>query len=169
MGRCLAGDPDAWEALVRTHERYVAAILRRGYGLADHEAQDAFQEVFTRVYERLGTLQNPGALRSWIGRTAAHAAVDQIRRRRETPISDLPDLPDPDDVLAGLELALAVHAELAELPADAREIIERFYLRDESYRTIAAAMGIAEGTVASRLSRALERLREGAAPLALAA
>ena len=52
--RCLAGDQAAWAAYVERFSRYVLAITARGCGLAEHDAEDVFQEVFARAYERLG-------------------------------------------------------------------------------------------------------------------
>jgi RNA polymerase sigma factor (sigma-70 family) len=56
--------------------------------------------------------------------------------------------------------ALAVHEALAELPEHCQEILDRFFARDESYQTIGAALDIPAGTIASRISRCLAKLRE---------
>jgi DNA-directed RNA polymerase specialized sigma24 family protein len=59
-----------------------------------------------------------------------------------------------------LEDALAVHEALAATPEHCREILDRFFARDESYRTIGEALDLPAGTIASRISRCLARLRE---------
>ena len=59
-----------------------------------------------------------------------------------------------------LEEALTVHEALAETPEHCREILDRFFARDESYRTIGDALELPAGTIASRISRCLARLRE---------
>src|SRR5436190_22389614 len=51
--RCRQGSTDAWNGLVERFSRYVYAICSRGFGLGPDDAEDAFQEVFTRVYARL--------------------------------------------------------------------------------------------------------------------
>jgi RNA polymerase sigma-70 factor (ECF subfamily) len=66
---------------------------------------------------------------------------------------------DVDDRLADLDDALAVRQALTRLPQGCAEILDRFFCRDESYRTIGTALGIPPGTIASRISRCLERLR----------
>ena len=55
---CRAGDPDAWNALVERFSRYVYAICTQGFRMRDADAEDVYQEVFTRVYTRLDTLRD---------------------------------------------------------------------------------------------------------------
>lgn len=159
VARCRAGDQDAWEALVDRYARYVHAIVARAYGLDPHDAEDVFQEVFTRVYERLDTLRDGEALRPWIAQTARNCAVDSLRRTgREVPVDDVPE--GVDDGLARLDEALTVHAALEGLSPECREILDRFFCRDESYRTIGSELELPPGTIASRIARCLTRLRD---------
>ena len=65
-----------------------------------------------------------------------------------------------DDVLGELEQAYDVHEALAALPENCQEILDRFFARDESYRTIGDALELPAGTIASRISRCLTKLRE---------
>jgi RNA polymerase sigma factor (sigma-70 family) len=65
-----------------------------------------------------------------------------------------------DDVLAQLEEAFDVHEALADLPEHCREILDRFFARDESYRAIGEALELPAGTIASRISRCLDKLRD---------
>ena len=71
-----------------------------------------------------------------------------------------PDLGVGEDQIDELTDAFAVHEALAELPENCREILDRFFARDESYRTIGEALDLPSGTIASRISRCLTRLRE---------
>ena len=64
-----------------------------------------------------------------------------------------------EDVLTDLEEAFDVHEALAELPENCREILDRFFAQDESYRTIGDNLGLPAGTIASRISRCLDKLR----------
>jgi len=112
--RCRAGDQAAWDALVDRYARYVHAIVARVYRLDSHDAEDVFQEVFARVFERLDTLRDGDALRPWIAQTARNCAVDSLRRSgREVPVDDVPEV--VDDGLARLDEALTVHAALDRL------------------------------------------------------
>lgn len=163
VARCRAGDPAAWDALVDRYARYVHAIVTRVYRLEPRDAEDVFQEVFARVFERLHTLRDGAALRPWIAQTARNCAVDALRRAgRETPVAELPD--GPDERLAELDEALTVDAALDRLSPECHDILDRFFRRDESYRTIGAELGIPSGTIASRIARCLSRLREALEP-----
>lgn len=157
--RCRAGDESAWELLVERYARYVYAIATRVYRLEPPDAEDVFQEVFIRAYERLGTLRDADSLRPWLAQTTRRCAIDTLRKAgREISTDDLPE--ESDDVFDRLDEALAVRASLDGLSPECREILDRFFCRDESYRTIADLLNLPAGTVASRISRCLGRLRE---------
>jgi RNA polymerase sigma factor (sigma-70 family) len=159
VARCRAGEDGAWEELVARYSRYVYAIATQGYRLRDQDAEDVFQDVFMRVYERLDTLRDPGALRPWIGQLTRRRCLDAVGSRvPEQPVDDLEV--EAEDVLEELEQAVAVHEALATLDEPCREILDRFFARDESYRTISQALRIPAGTIASRISRCLVKLRE---------
>ena len=159
VARCRAGDQQAWEALVDRYARYVHAIVVRVYRLDSHDAEDVFQEVFARAFERLDTLRDGDALRAWIAQTARNCAVDTLRRSgRELPVDEVPE--DVDDGVARLDEALTVHEALDRLSVECHEILDRFFCRDESYRTIGADLDLPPGTIASRIARCLSRLRD---------
>ena len=65
-----------------------------------------------------------------------------------------------DDKMETLDEAFAVHEAMAKLSENCREILDRFFARDESYQTIGSALDIPSGTIASRISRCLSRLSE---------
>lgn len=111
-------------------------VLRGVFRLAGHDAEDVFQEVFTRVYIRLGTLREDHALRSWIAQIAGNAALDRLRSVSPEPAGD-DALQERafDEPFTALEEALAVRAALARLPDHQAEILDRFFARDESYHT----------------------------------
>ncbi|HUH15630.1 MAG TPA: sigma-70 family RNA polymerase sigma factor [Gaiellaceae bacterium] len=160
VGRCRAGDPAAWNELVERFSRYVYAIAMRAYRLPEHDAEDVFQEVFARAYERLGSLRDDGAVRPWLAQLTRNACVDRLRAgAREHPV-DEPPAEEADAMLEQLDEALDVHEGLRGLSGDCREILDRFFARDESYRTIGEALDLPAGTIASRISRCLGKLRE---------
>lgn len=160
VGRCRAGEPAAWNELVQRFSRYVYAIAVRVYRLPDHDAEDVFQDVFARTYERLDTLRDDAAIRPWLAQLTRNACVDRLRASaREQPVHALPG-EDADAMLERLDEALDVHEGLESLSGDCREILDRFFARDESYRTIGEALQLPAGTIASRISRCLARLRE---------
>ena len=161
VARCREGDEAAWSELVNRFSRYVYAIIGQGFGLRAENAEDVFQEVFARAYQHLGRLREDEAIRPWIAQLTRRLCIDQLRSGSREQLSDEELEPaEVDETLDKLEEALAVHEALAELPEHCQEILDRFFARDESYQTIGAALEIPSGTIASRISRCLARLKE---------
>ena len=162
VSRCRAGDPDAWNEFVERFSRYVYAICGRGFRLSQQDAEDVFQEVFARAFERLSELRSDEAVRPWLAQLTRRLSIDRLRLiARDTP-SDAElgeDEREVDDVLAQLDEAMAVRAALDKVGDPCREILDRFFCRDESYRTIGDMLEIPAGTIASRISRCLEKVR----------
>jgi RNA polymerase sigma-70 factor, ECF subfamily len=158
VGQCLRGEAAAWNELVERYSRYVYAIVSQGFRLEGHDAEDAFQEVFLRIYDRLGSLQSPEALRPWIAQLTRRVCLDRVTARREEPTDAEPD--GVDATMEQLDEAFAVREALAQLPGECQEVLDRFFCRDESYRTIGEELGLPAGTIASRISRCLGRLRD---------
>ena len=156
------GDEDAWRELVDRFSRYVYAICVQAFRLPEHDAEDVFQEVFARVYERLDSLREDEAVRPWIAQLTRRLCIDRLRagsREADTDLDELPELP-AEDVLTALEEAFDVHEAMADLPENCQQILDRFFARDESYRTIGDTLGLPAGTIASRISRCLDKLRD---------
>jgi RNA polymerase sigma factor (sigma-70 family) len=159
VARCRAGDGAAWNELVERFSRYVYAITVQGFRLGQQDAEDVFQEVFAKVYEHLGRLRDDAAIRPWIGQLTRRTCIDRLRTGdRETPLDDI-EPPGIDDLLSTLDEALTVRGALGTLSERCQEILDRFFARDESYRVIADALDVPPGTVASRISRCLEKLK----------
>jgi RNA polymerase sigma-70 factor (ECF subfamily) len=161
VSRCRAGDTDAWNEFVERFSRYVYAICGRGFRLPRQDAEDVFQEVFSRAFERLAELRNDDAVRPWLAQLTRRLCIDRLRLNAR----DNPSDPDPDeqqaadDVLATLDDAMTVRAALDKVGDPCREILDRFFCRDESYSTIGDVLEIPAGTVASRISRCLDKVR----------
>jgi RNA polymerase sigma factor (sigma-70 family) len=160
VGRCRAGDAAAWHELVERFSRYVYAIAIRAYRLSEHDAEDVFQEVFARTYERLGSLRDDEALRPWLAQLTRNACVDRLRAAAREQPEEEPAAEHADATIERLDEALAVHDALAALSGDCREILDAFFARDESYRVIGERLDLPAGTIASRISRCLGKLRE---------
>jgi RNA polymerase sigma-70 factor, ECF subfamily len=160
LSRCRAGDEQAWRDLVEHYSRYVYAIAVQGFRLAEPDAEDVFQECFARVYENLGKLRDDEAFRPWLAQLTRRLCIDRIRTGgREQPAEPVEE-GVLDETLATLDESLSVYEALSGLSDDCREILDRFFARDESYRTISEALDIPAGTIASRISRCLTKLRE---------
>ncbi|HJU37811.1 MAG TPA: sigma-70 family RNA polymerase sigma factor [Gaiellaceae bacterium] len=160
VSRCRAGDPDAWNEFVERFSRYVYAICSRGFRLAEQDAEDVFQEVFARAFERLADLRSDDAVRPWLAQLTRRLCIDKLRLlARDAPSDADPDELDVDDVLSTLDDAMTVRAALDAVGDPCREILDRFFCRDESYRTIGDHLDLPAGTIASRISRCLDKVR----------
>jgi RNA polymerase sigma factor (sigma-70 family) len=159
VARCRSGDHDAWQELVERFSRYVYAIAVQAFKLPDYDAEDVFQEVFARAYEHLGKLRDDEAIRPWLAQLTRRLCIDRLRAAAHEQPEDVVESGDLDDTITRLDDALAVHEALAILPDTCRDILDRFFARDESYRAIGEALDIPSGTIASRISRCLAKLR----------
>ena len=163
--RCLSGDANAWEDLVRQHTRRVYGLCYRFTG-RDSEAQDLTQDVFLRVFRALGSFRSAeGCFTTWLTRLTRNLLIDHYRRTRNQRVTDSIDeqLPRteegfvsvsrPDSALAGREASELLQAALARLSPELRETIILRDLQEMEYREIAQVLEIPEGTVKSRLNR----------------
>ncbi|HLG08130.1 MAG TPA: sigma-70 family RNA polymerase sigma factor [Gaiellaceae bacterium] len=157
--RCRAGDPDAWGELVERYSRYVYAICVKGFRLSEEDAEDVFQDVFARVFTRLDTLRDAAALRPWIAQLTRRRCLDAIsgggkeQSTAEIATAEATDMEEIDE-------AFAVREAVATLSDACRDILDRFFAQDQSYRTISEELGLPSGTIASRIARCLRKLRD---------
>jgi RNA polymerase sigma factor (sigma-70 family) len=161
VARCRGGDREAWNELVERFSRYVYAICIQGFRLASHDAEDVFQEVFARVYQHLDRLRSDEAIRPWIAQLTRRLCLDRLRGAGREGPAELGELESSrfDETLASLDEALTVRAGLEAVGEPCREMLDRFFCRDESYKTIGEALDLPSGTISSRISRCLGKLR----------
>jgi RNA polymerase sigma factor (sigma-70 family) len=159
VGRCRTGDAAAWNELVERFSRYVYAICTQGFRLSEHDAEDVFQDVFTRVYTHLDRLRDDEAFRPWLAQLTRRTCIDRLRSGgRETPTDDV-EPTEVDETLSQLDESLAIHNAMGAMTDNCRDILDRFFAQDESYRTIGEALDLPAGTIASRISRCLDKLK----------
>jgi RNA polymerase sigma factor (sigma-70 family) len=161
VSRCRSGDQAAWNELVERFSRYVFAICVQAFRLSTEDAEDVFQEVFARVYQHLDRLRSDDSIRPWIAQLTRRLCIDRLRSSGREGPAELDDL-DPggvDEALAGLDDALTLRASLDAVGDPCRDILDRFFSRDESYKSIGDALGLPAGTIASRISRCLGKVR----------
>jgi RNA polymerase sigma factor (sigma-70 family) len=161
VSRCRDGEQAAWNELVERFSRYVYAISTQAFRLSPHDAEDVFQEVFARVYEHLDRLRSDEAIRPWIAQLTRRLCIDRYRSGGREGPADGEDL-EPggvDEALAELDEALTVRACLDAVGDPCREILDRFFCRDESYKVIGDALELPAGTIASRISRCLAKVK----------
>ena len=161
VARCRRGDPAAWDELVERFSRYVYAIAVQAFRLSPSDAEDVFQEVFARVYEHLNRLRSDDAIRPWIAQLTRRLCIDRIRasRREGVAVEEDEEPAEVDEALTSLDDAMSVRAALDAIGDPCRDILNRFFCEDESYKTIGDALGLPSGTIASRISRCLAKLK----------
>jgi len=157
--RCRAGNTDAWNELVERFSRYVYAVCSRGFRLSEEDAEDVFQEVFTRVFTHLDTLRNDAALRPWIAQLTRRLCLDTIQKSGREQATAEPLAEDLASDLNEIDEAFTVREAMTTLSDPCQDILDRFFARDQSYRTISDELDIPSGTIASRIARCLSKLR----------
>ncbi|MGE0591345.1 MAG: RNA polymerase sigma factor [Vicinamibacterales bacterium] len=171
--RCVSGDSSACADLVSAHQRMVYGLALNLLGDRD-EALDLSQEVFLRVFRTLSAFRGQSSLRTWIYRIVVNQARNRQRwwrrRARSLQVSldehlqacgDLActNQPLPDRLLASKETAARLWQALERLPFDQRTALVLREIDGLKYDEIAFSLGIAVGTVKSRLTRARQALR----------
>jgi RNA polymerase sigma-70 factor (ECF subfamily) len=159
VARCRTGDESAWRELVARYSRYVHAIATQAFRLSDDDAEDVFQEVFTRTYTRLDALRDDAAIRPWLAQLTRNLCLDRIREATRTQPAEDVDPGGADETLAQIDDALTVQEAMTRLGDPCAELLDRFFCRDQSYRIIGDELELPAGTIASRLSRCLTKLR----------
>jgi RNA polymerase sigma factor (sigma-70 family) len=132
VSRCRAGEAEAWNELVERFSRYVYAIAVQAFRFPQHDAEDAFQEVFARIYEHLGRLRNDEAIRPWIAQLTRRVCIDRLRVAGREGLFDPDELEtaELDETLGRLDEAMTVRAGLdavgdpcRRLPRDPRPVL----------------------------------------------
>jgi RNA polymerase sigma factor (sigma-70 family) len=162
-GRAAGGDVDAFAHLV---ERHRGVALRVAYGIAGDDAEDVVQEACVKAFGALARFEAGRAFRPWLLAIVANEARNRRRgagrwRRLGLRLADRPGTggPDPAEVSERDEDRRRLLSAVARLPDADREIIALRWFADLSEAETATALGCPVGTVKSRSSRALARLR----------
>lgn len=167
VARAQGGDPEAFSQLVERHQTMVYRLALGKTG-SPQDAEEVTQTAFLKAWQGLRTFQGKAAFSTWLYRLTANAAVDLLRRRREPALSlDDPDLPPiPDQAPSPEELSMAAERRrllwqaIDQLPESHRLPLVLRELEELSYREIARALDLEEGTVKSRLARGRLMLRQ---------
>ncbi len=158
---------DAYARLVRTHQ---AGALHLAYVIcgASGEAEDAAQEAFVKAYYALGRFRPEAPFRNWLLAIVANEARNRRRAAGRRSRYELTVDPasggtalSPEAAVIAAEDRRWLAAALGQLPARLREVVSCRYLIGLSEAETAEVLGVPAGTVKSRLSRGLGRLRGG--------
>jgi RNA polymerase sigma-70 factor (ECF subfamily) len=161
--RAGQGDAAAVQALVARKLSRVLALAERMLGDAA-EAEDVAQETFLRIWRHAANWRS-GAARfdTWLHRVVLNLCYDRLRRRREQPMAEPPDQPDPgpapDRGLMAEDVGRRVRAALQALPVRQREAILLCHYQELGNIEAAQVMGVSIEALESLLSRGRRALR----------
>lgn len=172
-----AGDAGAFDLLYSRHKGGVFRYLRRQTGNTGH-AEELFQDVWLRLIDARSRYEPQAKFTTWLYTIARNLCVDQSRRAKhrkaqslDAPLGSSPESATLLDVLPAdqmatdrktinRELHLRLHAAIARLGEEQREVFLMREFLDMQFKEIAVVVGCPENTVKSRMRYALEKLRE---------
>jgi len=171
--RARGGDVEGFNDLVRRHQTAVFNVVLRT--VCDPAlAEEITQESFLRAWQAIGQFRG-GSVRGWLMRIAINRSYDALRSRKRRPSASLDALDyepvpawssqaapseQPEAFTMRGELSVALEQMLARLPDDQRTALLLVDLQGLAYNEAAGIMGVANGTIKSRISRALATLRD---------
>ena len=176
VARAKRGDRDAFRALVERHERKAYAVAL-GMVKQPDDARDIVQEAFLKVWRSLGAFEGQSAFYTWLYRIVANLCIDHLRKGKaqveydDQRVHEEDQVAGDDNILpqtAGLhpgrafeskELGAAIERALETLSPNHRAVLLMREVEGLSYREMAQAMGVSEGTIMSRLFHARKKMQ----------
>ena len=177
IARCRNGDVDAFEVLVRTYQGRMFNIACRIIGNAD-DAAEVVQDTFVAAYRNLHAFEQRSRFSTWLYAITVNTSrnrLSQVMARKARETHSLDDLPTHDsgrgsrepassepsalDQLTGKELQAMIQTCLNRLEPEFREVIVLRDVQGFAYEEIGTMLGLAAGTVKSRLFRARESVK----------
>ncbi len=164
VDRCLEGDQDAWEAIVRTHARRIFGLSYRYTGRRD-EAEDLTQDIFIRIYQTLWSYRSDsGSFIHWALKVSRNLIIDRYRQsRRFQQFGGSPEIesmnladdvhPSAEQTVEQAESSEILHNALHTLSPETKEAIILRDLEGMCYKEMSEVLGVPEGTIKSRISR----------------
>ncbi len=163
--RCQEGDRDAQKQLYESCHLKVFQLMVRMVGQQD--AADLTQQVFLNLFRKIGQFEGRSAFETWLYRLASNEALQHLRKQNRRKIESLPFEPTSrgNEGNEPLEQRELLQEALAQVDADLRLIFLLREMEGLSYREIAEAANVPEGTVGSRLNRVRRELKKHLADL----
>jgi RNA polymerase sigma-70 factor (ECF subfamily) len=168
VSQVLSGDRKAFKQLIKQHERLVSHMVGR---LINHQEdrEELCQDVFLRVYEKLGEFNFQSKLSTWVATIAYRQGVNHLRKKK-IEISKIPEeesftahfISDEnlEEKLEDKEMNALVLKFVDQLPAHYKMVLTLYHVDQMNYQEIENVTGMPEGTVKSYLFRARHLLKE---------
>lgn len=172
--RAQQGSADAFDALVRQHDRLVFQMI---YGILGNfqDTCDVYQETFIRAFRKIATFRFESELSTWLGRIAINLSINWRKRQHRKEVFsleeksesgatwELPEAPGAgnraENKLLDQELQQHLKKGLRQLSAQQRTVFVLKHMHGHKIKDIAEMMGCAEGTVKNHLFRATQSLQ----------
>jgi RNA polymerase sigma-70 factor (ECF subfamily) len=171
IDRFKTGDASAFEELVLKYQDKIYNLCRHMLGNV-HDAEDAAQDVFLKVYQALPKFQPNASLYTWLYRIATNTCIDYKRKPiweslfgsyedgREIVHDRASDAPSPERLYQSKQIDQVLKESLGKLSPKLRAIIILKEIEELSYEKIAETLDVSLGTVKSRIARAREELQK---------
>ena len=161
--RCLAGDQQAWEAIVQQHRRRVFNVAYKFVGKHD-EAEDLTQDIFLKLFKSLDTFDRRANFQTWLISVSRNLCIDHyrsVRKERESidrgvdtdTLAPASPGAGPIEALEQRDRVSLLRNALAALPDSLRTAVVMRDIQELSYQDIATRLHLPEGTVKSRINR----------------
>jgi len=173
MRRALARDPNAFRAIIKTHNQRLYRIAR-GVVRNDAEAEDIVQEAYMRAFANLGAFRGEASLSTWLSRIVINEALGRLRKRKRVvampenpeaeiirfPLSDWNTCDDPERTMAQRQILALVERATDSLPDVYRSVFVARIIEGLSIEETADLLGVRPETVKTRLHRARALVRK---------
>jgi len=166
--RIIEGDRQAFRLLIRQNERLVAHMVGRLID-RDEDREELCQDVFLRVYEKIGEFNFQSKLSTWIATIAYRHSINHLRKKK-IELSDIPEEEsftahfisedNPEEALADQEMEAITLKLINRLPAQYKTVLTLYHVDGMNYNEIGEVTGMPEGTVKNYLFRARNLLKE---------
>ena len=168
VSQVLSGDRQAFRMLIKQHERLVSHMIGR---LVDstEDREELCQDVFLKVYERLGEFTFQSKLSTWIATIAYRHGINHLRKKK-IEINELPDeegkrerfisSENVEENISDQQIEGMIMKMIDQLPPQYKAILTLYHLQDMSYPEMVEITGLPEGTVKNYLFRARQMLKE---------
>ena len=163
---CLAGNQDAWSALIDKYKKLIYSIPVK-WELSTEDANDIFQSVCVDLYSELRRLRQPRALPKWLIQTTLHKCArhrnHQSRYSGEEPAEEVAAIkPSTDAIVLEAEQEQILREAISAVPERCAQLIRMLFFESpaRAYGEIARQLGLATGSIGFTRARCLDKLRK---------
>lgn len=170
--RCQSGCPESFDLLYRKYHKTVSQIARKVMG-NEQDAEDAVQEIFARVLNRIGQFRHEASFYSWLKVLATNVCRDMLRKRNRHPMESFEEMSASGEAEIDMTMSLLSQEEelimnelldnlqekISHLKEKHQRLIILRYIDGLSYRKMAQLLDCSETQIKSRLHQARKNLR----------